>query len=105
MPYISIAIIIYITTFIISVIRSSRKCTTDQNKQTWYGIFSGLKLGIFTSLFGCIMYFIVMIVPLLTLPFLAISVLPNSTAIGQGFYVALGGFIGYWFGRIFINVC
>ena len=105
MPYVSIAIIIYLITLVITMVRAARICQTNQNKVTWWGFFSGLKLGFFTSICGALMYLLVEMYPLLTMPFLAISVLPNATNIGKGFYVALGGFIAYWFGRMFVGLC
>lgn len=104
-PYIVIGLMIYVFTVILTIIRALRTCPVEKDQTRSYGITSGLKLGFSSSIVGALMYFVVGILPMLMLPFLAISVLPYSTEIGEGFYVAIGGFIGYWLGRIFIGIC
>src|SRR5579862_9734357 len=83
MPYIYLGVIIYVITALLTIIRAIRVCKTEQNKETWWGVKTGLKLGILTSIFGVLMYLLVGIFPVLTLPFLAISILPRATQIGE----------------------
>lgn len=104
-PYIVIGSMIYIITTLFSIIQTYINCPTKNNQQKPYGIISGLKLGVLASLGGLLIYYLVRIIPMLMLPFLAISILPYSTIIGEGFYVAMGSFLGYWLGRIFIATC
>ena len=104
-PYIVIGLMICASTLILTFVRALRTCPVEKDQPRSYGITSGLKLGLSSSILGALMYFIVGIIPMLMVPFLAISILPYSTEIGEGFYVAIGGFIGYWLGRLFIGIC
>jgi membrane-associated HD superfamily phosphohydrolase len=107
LPYLILAFFIYVITFILTVIRAIRTCPTptETNQLRSFGIVAGLKLGLFTSIFACLMYLMIAIFPILTVPFIAVTIIPNAIEIGEGFYVAIGGFIGYWLGRMFINLC
>ena len=104
-PYIVIGLMIFVFTLILNAVRTLRTCPVEKDQPRSYGVTSGLKLGLSSSILGALMYFIVGIIPMLMVPFLAISILPYATEIGEGFYVAIGGFIGYWLGRIFIGIC
>ena len=99
-PYVIIAILIIILTIILNMIRSIRTCSP----RSW-GLLGGIKLSIFASFSAIIMNLITDMLPVLISPFIAISILPYSTQIGKGFYVALGAFMGYWVGRSFISLC
>jgi len=105
MPYLIIAAMVFVLTIILNMVRAIRTCPTEKDKPRSWGFSGGIKLGIFSAVFATLMYLVVGIFPVLTLPFIALSVLPYSTEIGEGFYVALGGFLGYWFGRPFIGLC
>ena len=105
MPYITIAAFIFVLTLIMNIIRAIRTCPVEKDQPRPWGLSGGIKLGIFSSVFAALMYLVVGMFPVLTLPFVALSILPYSTEIGEGFYVALGAFLGYWFGRPFIGLC
>ena len=104
-PYIVVGILIFMTTFLITMSRAVRTCgTTPDSKPSW-GIYTGLKLGGLTTVFGCFAYYLIHVFQFLILPFISVSILPYASDIGQGFYVALGAYIGFLVGYPFIGIC
>lgn len=104
-PYVVIALLVALSSTLMSIIRSLRTCPKIENESRSYGITSGLKLGLSSSIVGSLMYVVVALLPILMSPFIAFSILPYSTQIGEGFYVAIGGAVGYWLGRLFVDIC
>jgi hypothetical protein len=104
LPYVVIGFFVYLLTVIFNMIRALRTCDNDDNSRSW-GLSSGMKLAIFSVIFAIGGYLLVGFVPLLKGPILAVSFLPYGADIADGFYLALGGTIGYWIGRIFIGLC
>ncbi len=105
LPYIVIAILIYIITLILNMIRAVRTCPKEADQSQPFGFFSGTKLSLFATIGAIIMYIVINLFPVLNMPFIAISILPYASEIGLGFYAAVGAFLGYWFGRPFIGLC
>jgi hypothetical protein len=100
-----IFMVVFVMTLLFNMIRALRTCPTEKDHPRSWGFLGGLKLGLFSAIFATLMYIIVGLFSVLVVPFIAISILPYATTIGEGFYVALGGFLGYWFGRLFIDLC
>lgn len=107
-PYLLMALLVFIFTYILLIIRAMRTCPVQKtqagNVRSW-GISSGWKLSALSSLFATFFYVLVHYLPILTVPFLAISILPYATDIGYGFFLMIGAFGGFFLGRAFIGLC
>lgn len=105
MPYVIIFMLIYLISFFLTVFRAVRTCPIDPKEGRSWGIHNGIKLSFFASMFAVIAYLVVGALPFFNAPFLALTFLPNPMDIGDGFYTAIGGLLGYGFGRAFISMC
>ena len=105
LPYLVLGGIVYFLTVFFTSIRAVRTCEEDEDEGRSWAISSGLKLGIFSSIFAVIFYFIIGLIPILKGPILALSFLPYVDDLAEGFWLAMGGTIGYWIGRMFIGIC
>lgn len=104
-PYLLLGLIILIITVIFNMVQTATQCTSQANKTASWGFTSGLKLGLLTTLTSLSLYLITNLYPLISSPFLSISILPYGAEISQAFFVSMAGAIGYRIGRIFIDIC
>ena len=85
MPYLVIDLFIYLITVGLTMIRAIRTCPVEADKPRSIGVSSGLKLGFSSAIIAITMYVIIGMFPVLMMPFIALSILPYSTQIGEGF--------------------
>jgi len=101
-----IAVGIIIVSVLFSMLRAYRVCETTPGEKKSLGIASGFASSIWAVIFALVVFILASMTGLLTgiltaiLPFLA-----DYVELIKGFYVALAGILGYWFGRIFTRLC
>lgn len=97
---------IVIFTVLLNMLRAYRVCEDNSGKKKSYGFVSGISLSIFACAAAIGLFFVLnmtgMFVNIITA---ILPIMGNYVEFVRGFGVALAGFIGYWFGRIFISLC
>lgn len=101
-----IAIGIMIFTLLLNMLRAYRVCPEKEGEKKSLGFSSGMSLALWATL-SAVTVFILMN---LTTPFTSFitAILPflkDYVGVVIALGVAIFGFIGYWFGRIFTSLC
>lgn len=96
---------IVIFTILLNMLRAYRVCDDKSGKKS-YGFASGISLSIFACIAAIGLFILLNMTGILANIITAIlPVMADYVEFIRGFGVALAGFIGYWFGRIFISLC
>jgi hypothetical protein len=102
LPYFMMFILSYIMTYLVQIVRVTRNC---HNTQVARGLKQSLFVSLVTASSSVVGHTMSWVFPSLLLPFISLSILPMSTLMGESFYLALIGTLGYIISQLFFPIC
>jgi hypothetical protein len=108
LPYLTIFAICLGVIVLINMSRALRTCPSDDTKWRSLGLTSGFELGLTSSSIAIALYIFISLNPRFKefiIQFIRFVPQPYTSDVAGGLYLMIGGFVGYWFSRIFTTIC